>query len=388
MPRREKILLIVAVLTVLFIAAVLFVSYFIFYIPQQQEQAAQNLREGRNLFHSGNALEAIPQLQQALQQATTPAQKAQAELSVAASYVEVGMVSQGTALRKEISLNQTYPVLYRLSAAEYALEWYISAGDMNYAIQNLFTGPIWGDFIKGNTTDTVGVNAAVKNAYLWVESLAAAASIGDLPFRLYWLTNWYAQDALSTSTSTREEDIVQAKRYLMLGDSAYASVLEANAAAKAKDATSAAPFSDTFLAGSLSFKARALSGLYQGKVDGITFASPTDTFMQAIGLYERKSSDKVNLNYGLYARFNLALFLAKDDAVNNKQEILTILGPLYTQEQSLLNFSFYHNFLRSTGVDPTLRNSAGWNNIGMLAKIDPRLKTMLVGLGWNAADIK
>lgn len=349
----------------------------------RRQQVDQDLQAGRRLLDTSSAQSAIPWLQQAASQAIDLDQMARAELNLGNAYRLAGMPQQGIALLKLVSLNIAYPSGYRSTAAQDAMQYYISGKDSTFAVQNIFTGATWGDFLQGPPTAT-NLNLAIKNCLLWVLSIDTSLSSFSVNYRL---ANWYAEDALGqTGNAQAHQDVVWAEHYLQLGDGMYPDVLAANAAALQQTPDTVPPFTQSVVGNALILKARALGDLYLIEANNVTFDAVMQAFKQALALLDgnRPSSSSTVL----FSYFHFAEFLVKADPAANAEQISSALSHLYANPALYQTNSFFQGFLKQYGTNPIYRGNATWKDIVALAKVDSRFKAALMSVGWSSAEFQ
>lgn len=346
----------------------------------QRQRFSENLQAGRQLLSNGVGGTALDLLEQAVMQAANPAQKSRAELNLGSAYVQAGMPQKGIDLWKQISINASYPVAYRSTATQDVLSYYISGKDVDFALSEIFTGPVWGGFIKGQSPDLRGLNLAFKNALLWIDSFEFPNHSFIIQYRL---ANWYGEDMLIASGTAKEYDLSQARHYIQRGDAAYDRALATNTEALKKSPNDLPPYVDSILGVGLTLKARTVGAMYLDlvKVGGVTFDHATSLFKEAIGLSERRSGT------ASYSRFHFAEFLELADPVANKQQILDALAPLYTATNRD-DATFYQDFLKRERADARYHDTLSYRHLVGLSKIDPRFKSLLISLGWKSSDLE
>jgi tetratricopeptide (TPR) repeat protein len=386
----KKPLLVIALCCLFIIILGAGAVYYFVILPKQltpaeilAQQVDKNLQSGRQLLNQNSPQSAIPWLQQAASQAVDLDQKSRAELNLGQAYLAAGMSQQGIALLKEVSLNETYPVGYRSTAAQNIVGYFKDGKDVNFALQYVFTGPTWSDFIKGTTPDATGMNTAIKNAYLWIASFDNSTSAFNV---YYTLASWYGEDLSGQTGATQADEIVQTKKYIQLGDAMYPQVLALNATAKQSDPTGVPPFTVGVIGNALTLKARALAGLYRVGDASTTLNAVSTAFTQAITLLD---SDPTGYSTSLYSHFHFADFLVKVNPTANAQKVTDTLTFLYSDPSQYSVNVFFQGFLKLYGAQNSIyRGTLTWKDIVIMTHIDPRFKSLLINLGWSVSDLQ
>lgn len=365
------------------------VYYFFYFLPthsqaqlQQQKQAVDiSLSDAKKMIMIGQSSEAIPLLEKNVTSATDAGQEAVAKINLGIAYVGAGMPDKGIALMKEVSTDITYPLGYRSTAAQQVLEYYISGKDSAFALNNIFTGVIWGSFIKEKNPDAKALELGVINAFEWVTTLAPS-----FPAE-YTLASKYAVLAGETTGSTTARAQYQnlALQHVKKGDAAYQDALALNQRSLQKDPTIVPPFVDYRLGVGLEHKGITLAALYEQKVSGVTLSDVESAFADCLALLEKDPTLKGSLVSGIYARYHLAAFYAHINSKQYASKIVATLAPMYNT--SLQSSNFYQSFLKIYGTDGIYYKTQDWNDLVLLSTIDPKFKSLLLSLGWKASDL-
>ncbi len=375
------------------VAAVLAVGgvgyYYFFYAPshsasyltRQREIFNRDLSDSKKMVMTGQSSDAIPNLEKIAQSATDNTQEALAKDNLGMAYMIAGMPEKGIALLKEVSVDDKYPTAYRSTAAQEVMEYYISGKNVDFALKNIFTGPIWGDFIKAKTVDAKALELGAINGFEWITTLGPSFAPE------YTLASKYAVLAGETTDSLeRSQSQTLAKQHLVKGDAAYQAALDANKIFLVDNPTQVPPYTDFRLGVGLEHKAITLSMLYEQKVPGITLANVESAFTDTLALLEKDPAIAGNITSGIYTRYHLAAFYAHISAKQYSAKILTTLAPMYNT--ALQNSSFFQSFLKNYGTDGIYYKTQDWNDLVLLSKSDPKFKSLLLSLGWKASDLE
>jgi hypothetical protein len=258
----------------------------------------------------------------------------------------------------------------------------LSGKDIDFALQTIFTGPTWGDFLTGNPKEN-DVDAAVIKSLEWITSLSPAFGPEYVLASKY--ADWIKQ---GVNPDMRASYITLAHQHLDKGDTEYQKALEKNQAFREQNLTSVPPYSDNRLGVGIEHKALALDALFLAKATEKNAKDVESTYEEAIALLEQDSTLNSALVSGLYTRFHLAVFLARVDAKKYSQIIIDTLAPINKTNSNLRQSNFYQSFLRNYGKDTRYRNTDAWKDIVLVAHIDPLFKNLLIELGWNTNDFK
>ncbi len=353
--------------------------YYFFNVSRQKAllRGEETLQNARNILYTSGGLAAIPYLEQAVRESANNTQKAQAEVNLANAYVSSGeRIEEGIELWKSISLNEGYPANYRSSAAQSVLGHYNARRNIDFALAHIFTGPVWGGFIEGKSKDEAGLKLAMRDGYEWILSFDDSATLFMVA---YQLARRYANPP--------EQDLVQSKKYLGVGDTVFQRALAVNAAARESNPNAPLPFADHVIGNALVAKAQTLAAFRLARFDGVTFGTVEEAHKQIFSFLGKDSTkESNNVSTLLFAYYNFADFLRKDDAVKNSQQILETLAPIYVLQQKYPQASFFAGFLKVYGTDLALKTADARKDILALTVVDPRFKTLLINLGWQAND--
>ncbi len=378
------------------------IGYFLLsqYQVRRANMVAQDIRTDLYKKQSVNPI----LLEKALSDMQDPTNRSYAELDLAYSYSLSGNLPKAIAVWKSISTNQQYSAKVRGDATYHMLATFFSVKNNDIervGEQLVFTGPVWSGFIKNISqtgyTDSgypIKYYIAERNALEWAKSLDPVRPSMHV---VYKLSLSYVLGIPYVTGQVREQYIAKAQNNLELGNTAYAEALSINSIAKKQtnSVNTTPPYVEAILSVALQQKARAQAELYMEKVAGITVDDIIATYTQAITYFEYTAqatgaqqtvSAAVPLSSTIAAtqRYELAVFLAKVDSVKNKDKILTMLAPLYTQTTSKNDFL---ETLKTNREEDSVRSPARKNYL-LLSKIDPNFKVLLLQYGWKEADFK
>jgi tetratricopeptide (TPR) repeat protein len=363
--------------------------YFLYFRPAheaarllQQKQAVDvSLSDAKKMMAVGQSSEAIPSLENDVAQAADKGQESVAKINLGIAYYSAGMPEKGVALLKEVSTNVVYPMAYRSTAGQQILEYYISSKDTDFALKNIFTGIVWGDFIKESNPDAKALELGVINAFEWVSVLGPSFSTE------YVLASKYAalaNETTDSATKTKYQNL--AIDHVKKGDDAYQYALKINQDSLQKNPNLVPPFVDYRLGVGLEHKALTLSLLYEQKVSSIELANVESAFKDALTILEKDPNLKGNIVSGIFTRYHLAAFYAHIGSAQYASKILSTLAPMYNP--SVQDSNFFQSFLKNYGTDKIYYKTQDWKDIVALSKIDPKFKSLLLSLGWKSSDLQ
>jgi hypothetical protein len=347
-------------------------------IAAQHAKVESAVQDARLALYKGGGSETIPTLESSVSQATDVYQKAYAQLTLGSSYVASGMSDKGIALWKQISLDTNNPPAIRSSAAQLTLEHYLSSKDIGFALNNIFTGPTWGDFLQGSTsTDPAVIDLGVIRALEWTASLAPS-----FPTEYTLATEYGERIVQGYEPSKKAQYITLAQEHIKKGDAIYQLSVQYNQQTTPPGSPVLPPFSDYRLGVGIEHKAWALGDLYQAAAPDVTIAQVKKTYADSLAILEKDPTARGSIVSADYARFHLAAFLLHAEGQSGAQDIRDALAPIYNVS-TRIDSDFYQGFLRQYGADPRYKGTLMWNDMVKLAKVDPRFKSLLEQLGWS-----
>ncbi len=376
---RNLIIFLVAVFVLLFGG----IAYYFYYIASHPDSIAEQrqsvdvaIDHARKSVKSGADATTVAQLERSLSQAVDKTQEAKAKMVLASAYIATSP-EKSIDLDKEISLDTTYPVAYRSTAGNAVVEYYLSTKNVTFAKEHIFTGPTWGDFMKGSTFDSNGLEQGVIHSLEWVASITPS-----FPPE-YALAYYYGQ---RIGTDRNSKYIPLTKDHVQKGDVAFQTALDFNKKSLEQNPSRLPPFLNNRLGIGLEHKVLALVDLYNVGAAGSSFDAIHADFKEAIDLLEKDKEDMSALDSARYTRFHLAVFLVRENAKMHAAEVASVLAPVVDNPQK--SSSFYKGYLTSYGSDARLRGSAVWSDMVLLGKSNTKFKTLLLNLGWKEADLK
>ncbi len=352
-----------AVAVILVLAVVLGFFYFRTMLTEKDRmtQFSDSFFAGEAALKKGTAGSEL-RFQEALERAKTPTEQAMAELYLGTAYLQSDP-AKAVAILKRVSLNESYPPEYRASAGELTLRPFMADKNISFALENVFTGSVWADFMKDTPTDRDGVVLGVRRAYEWV------TSVGPNFIAEYRAALWYAQEVQSKHVKGQKLD-------------EYLSIIELHVA-RGDELLEQAPKNprvfNTKIGIGYDSRAHTMRGLYSA--GRASEKEVVDSYKKALDYFEKSPGESYAAASAPYVRFHLARFLVSIDPIKNKNEALALLAPVYERTSS--NFYKYLSNERDAavyGTDPVRAE------IVMLAKFDPKFKTLLTSLGWKEGD--
>ena len=344
---------------------------------QAAEQFKADIQKGGELLGSGNALEATAEFKRLVDQAQTPEQEGQAKLNLGVARLRSDR-AQGVELLKEVSINDTYTSFTRAKAIHYITSQYIGSKDVQFALEHIFIGPVWEDFLhaaeENNLTEGKKMSLAVLNALEYSSALEPTVEISMRTAAEYAFLIWDDQ-------FTPEQKDVYAEKALHLieaGDGAIAKLKE----------TDKVSYGNTHFAevmNAYNSKGMALDVLYfKGYIDDLSVVE--DAFQDALEIAIENSS-KVPLD--IWARYNYADFLYRLDAEGRRDSITKILAPtehMFIVQDGLVA-SFFKSRILKSSVPGKEKKLSQPDSIKGLANISSEFRDLLLRMGVSEGDL-
>ncbi len=256
---------------------------------------------------------------------------------------------KGIEILKQVAENQIYGNYYRAFALGMIGDKYEFHPDKNFSKEYVFTGDLFGQFIKENPND---IDLAYKKLYEFSNELFPHA------VNFYRIALWHSDELLrnkNLSFVQKEEYVLKAKEKIGEGDKLYNITLGRQ--------------SSRGLAWQL--KARSLANLYFYDNKNITKYQINDYFKKSLSILTTEKIDGQMRFLTPYVKFYYAVFLAKAEGEKAINEIQNLLEPLY--DPTVRNHPI-SDFLRLT---KDTADNQHRKDIENLSEINPRFKFLI-----------
>jgi tetratricopeptide (TPR) repeat protein len=323
-------------------------------------------KQGDQLVYDQNYQEAIPVLEDALDEVNSFEQEAQVKYKIALAVDKTGDEIKAINLMKEIVANPDYPNLIKAYAVEYIARIEFS-GHQDGVYEEMFKGDPYQSFLDPNDSNLSYRRMFDYASSFYPLSLSEARSAYWYAERINHIQNSEPDTPERAETIKKIKDIIRLKFYN----------IDADVARESKYA----PGSSRIVQ-ALEWKAITAGRLFVGGDD--SFGNPEQLFGQAFdALGGRDSNDSAFISY------QYAAFLANAYGHDRDEDIKRLLDKLYTPDAKTKYKTFYdfiihegeHREGEHLNFNPEYHRPS--IDLPLVAEHDPRFKEILNDAHWH-----